>query len=58
MDYILHGSEKFVCKQDDVLVGKNDRQDNLKVLGKVLVRLHKCNLHLKLSKCEFLKPEN
>ena len=57
MDQILQGIEKFVCKQDDILVGGNDWQENLKILAEVLDRLHKCNLHLKLSKCEFLKPE-
>ena len=56
MDQILQGIEKCVCKQDDILVGGNDWQ-NLKILAEVLDRLHKCNLHLKLSKCEFLKPE-
>ena len=57
MDQILHGVEKCVCKQDDILVGGNDWQENLKILAEVLGRLHKYNLHLKLSKCEFLKPE-
>ena len=57
MDQILQGIEKCVCKQDDILVGGNDWQENLKILADVLDRLHKYNLHLKLSKCEFLKPE-
>ena len=57
MDQILQGIEKCVCKQDDILVGGNDWQENLKILAEVLDRLYKCNLHLKLSKCEFLKPE-
>ena len=56
MDQILQGSEKCVCKQDTILVGGNDWQ-NLRILAEVLDRLHKCNLHLKLSKYEFLKPE-
>ena len=57
MDQILQGIEKCVCKQDDILVGGNDWQENLKILAEVLDRLHKYNLHLKLPKCEFLKPE-
>ena len=57
MDQILQGIEKCVCKQDDILIGGNDWQENLKILADVLDRLHKYNLHLKLPKCEFLKPE-
>ena len=57
MDQILLGVEKCVCKQDDILIGGNDWQENLKILADVLDRLHKYNLHLKLPKCEFLKPE-
>ena len=47
--------ENTVCKQDDILVGGNDWQKNLKILAEVLDRLHKYNLHLKMPKCEFLK---
>lgn len=57
MDQILQGIEKCVCKQDDILIGGNDWQENLKILADVLDRLHQYNLHLKLAKCEFLKPE-
>ena len=39
------------------MIGGNDWQENLKILADVLDRLHKYNLHLKLPKCEFLKPE-
>ena len=56
IDQILLGIEKCVCKQDDVLVCRNDWQENLKILAEVLDNLHKYNLHLELSKCEFLKP--
>ena len=55
MDQILQGIEKCVCKQDDIQVGGNDWQKNLKILAEVLDRLQKYNLHLKLPKCEFLK---
>ena len=57
MDQILQGIGKCVCKQDDILVGGNDWQEKLKVLAEVLDRLQQYNLHLKLSKCEFLKPK-
>ena len=57
MDQILLGVENCVCKQDDILIGGNDWQENLRILADVLDRLHKYNLHLKLPKCEFLKPE-
>ena len=57
MDQILLGVEKCVCKQDDILIGGNDWQENLRILADVLDRLHRDNLHLKLPKCEFLKPE-
>ena len=59
MDQILQGIEKCVCKQDDILAGGNDWQENLinKILAEVLDRLHKYNLRLKLPKCEFFKPE-
>ena len=40
-----------------LLIGGNDWQENLRILADVLDRLHKYNLHLKLPKCEFLKPE-
>ena len=57
MDQVLRGVEKCVCKQDGILLGGNDWQENLKILADVLGRLHIYNLHLKLPKCEFLKPE-
>ena len=57
MNQILQGIEKCVCKQGDILVGGNDWQENLKILAEVLDRLRKYNLYLKLSKCEFSKPE-
>ena len=44
MDQILQRIEKCVCKQDDILVGGNDWQENLKIPAEVLDRLHKYNL--------------
>ena len=57
MDMILQGVEKCVCKQDDILIGGVDSQENLRILSEVLERLGRYNVHLKLSKCEFLKPD-
>ena len=57
MDMILQGVEKYVCKQDDILIGGVSWQENVKILAEVLERLHKYNLHLKMAKCEFLKRE-
>ena len=57
MYQILQGIGKCVCKQDDVLVGGNDWRENLKVLAMALDRMQQYNLHLRLLKCEFLKPE-
>ena len=54
---ILQGVEKCVCKQDDILIGGDDWKENLKILAEVLERLDKHNVHLKQSKCEFLKPD-
>ena len=56
MDQILLGVEKCVCKQDDILIGGNNWQENLKLLAEVLDGLYKYNLHLKLPKCDVLKP--
>ena len=57
MDQILQGIEKCVCKQDDILIGGNGWQENLKILAQVLDRLHSYNLHLKLPECKFFKSE-
>ena len=45
MDQILLKVEKCVCKQDDILIGGNDWQENLNILADELDRLHKYNLH-------------
>ena len=57
MDQVLQGIDKCVCKQGDILIGGNDWNENLKILAEVLERLFPHNIHLKQSKCEFLKPE-
>jgi hypothetical protein len=44
-----------VCKQDDILIGGDDENENLDILEEVLNRLSENNVHLKLPKCEFLE---
>ena len=56
MDEILQGVPSCVCKQDDILIGGRDEEENLKILEDVLTRLGRHNVHLKLEKCQFLKP--
>ena len=46
---------KCVCKQDDILIGGNDENENLDILEMVLERLSENNVHIKLPKCDFLK---
>ena len=55
MDQILQGIGKCVCKQDDILVGGNDWQENLKELAEVLDRIQQYNLHLICVKMRVLK---
>ena len=52
---ILQGTPKCVCKQDDILIGGNDENENLDILEIVLERLSENNVHIKLPKCDFLK---
>jgi len=47
----------FVNRISYILIGGYNWQKNLKILADLLDRLHKHNLHLKLPKCGFLKPE-
>ena len=56
MDIILQGVPKCVCKQDDVLIGGDTDDENIEILTEVFDRLSKHNVHLNLSKCDFLKP--
>ena len=53
MNQILQGIDKCVCKQDDILIGRDNSQENLAILSEVLERLSKHNVHLKLPKSEF-----
>ena len=46
-----------MCKQDDILIGGKNHIEKLEILEQVLSRLSRCNVHLKLSKCEFLKQK-
>ncbi|XP_064643572.1 uncharacterized protein K02A2.6-like [Lineus longissimus] len=57
MDQILQGIPKTVCKQDDILMGGDDDNENLDILERVLDRLSENNVHLKLPKCKFLETK-
>ena len=57
MDQILNGIQKCVCKQDDILIGGDDKNENIAIVEEVSQRLSNHNVHLKLSKCEFLKSK-
>ncbi len=57
MHKIVQGVPKCVCKQDDILIGGDSDKENLDILEQVFSRLSECNVHLKLSKCEFLKTK-
>ena len=58
---ILQGVEKCACEHDNILIGGASWQENIKILGEVLGRLHNniYNLHWFENgmKCEFLKRE-
>jgi len=51
----LQGIPKCVCKQDDILIGGNDENENLDILEMVLERVSENNVHIKLPKCDFWK---
>ena len=56
MDSILQGLDGVACYIDDILVtGKSD-EEHLARLEEVLERLHKHGVHVKRTKCHFLKP--
>ena len=52
---ILQGIPKAVCYLDDVLIMGKDDSDHLATLEKVFDRLYQWGVHLKKTKCEFLK---
>ena len=55
MEKILQGIPKAVCYLDDVLIMGKDDSDHLATLEKVFDRLYQWGVHLKKTKCEFLK---
>ena len=56
MDTILQGFDGVACYLDDILVTGQDDAEHLTRLEEVLKRLHKHGVHVKRSKCQFLKP--
>ena len=42
---------------DDVLLGTNDAEDHLRLVGEFLRTCEECNTYVKLEKCEFMQEE-
>ena len=57
MDQILQGIPGVCCYLDDILIRSRSKEEHLYLLDKVLTRLEQYGVHVKLSKCEFLKSE-
>nr|XP_037275197.1 uncharacterized protein K02A2.6-like [Rhipicephalus microplus] len=57
MENLLHDLDHVVVYFDDILVTGTSDKDHWENLGRVLDRLKTAGLRLKLSKCEFMKPE-
>ena len=55
MDTILQGIPQVCCYIDDILVTGKDDAEHLEHLQQVLERLERFGLHLKQSKCEFMR---
>ena len=43
MNRIIQGNEKCICKQDEILIGGKEWQENFDILPKVLDKLYKYN---------------
>nr|XP_037276689.1 uncharacterized protein K02A2.6-like [Rhipicephalus microplus] len=57
MENLLHDLDHVVVYFDDILVTGTSDKEHWENLGRVLDRLKTSGLRLKLSKCEFMKPE-
>lgn len=57
MENLLHDLDHVVVYFDDILVTGTSDKEHWENLGRVLDRLKTAGLRLKLSKCEFMKPE-
>jgi hypothetical protein len=45
------------ANMDDIVIFSNNTNDHLKHMKQVLQRLENANLSIKLSKCQWMKPE-
>ena len=57
MDQILQEIPGVCCYLDDILIRSRLKEEHMYLLDKVLARLEQYGVHVKLSKCEFLKSE-
>ncbi|XP_021370583.1 uncharacterized protein K02A2.6-like isoform X2 [Mizuhopecten yessoensis] len=57
MENILQGVPQVIVRVDDILVAGRDRQSHIKNLELVLTKLENAGIHLKKSKCFFMKEE-
>jgi len=55
MEKILQGIPNTACYLDDILITGGDDREHLNTLQKVFEWLHQWGLHLKQSKCSFMK---
>ena len=55
MDIILQGIDNVICYIDDILISGKTEEEHLKTLSQVLSRLQKYGVHMKRSKCFFLR---
>ena len=55
MDIILQGIDNVICYIDDILISGKTEEEHLKTLSQVLSRFQKYGVHMKRSKCFFLR---
>jgi hypothetical protein len=55
MDCLLKGIPNVAVYLDDILVTGDSEQEHLNILDRVFARLSEAGLHIKLSKCYFMK---
>ena len=52
---MFQGISNVLCYLDDILITGSSDEEHMDTLDKVLDKLSEAGLHLKQSKCEFLK---
>ena len=53
MESLLHGISKVVCYIEDILITGKSHDEHLLNLREVCIRLQKCGIIVKHSKCRF-----